>query len=105
MSGDSSMAGVIGQGTVVEKLQEVQQQSPEWGRQQALAAAEVEKRRQQKQVSKAPEGEKSAPLRRREARKFARQHKKSDPKQRKDKVSPKGKSEATASGRIIDVVV
>jgi len=45
MSGNSSMAGVIGQGTVVEKLQEVQQQSPEWGRQQALAAAEVEKAR------------------------------------------------------------
>jgi len=105
MSGNSSMAGVIGQGTVVEKLQEVQQQSPEWGRQQALAAAEVEKRREQKQVRKAPDGEKSAPLRQRQARKFARQQKKTDPKQGKGKNSPQETGEAKPSGRIIDVVI
>jgi hypothetical protein len=99
------MAGVIGQGTAVEKLQEVQQQSPEMSRQQALAAAEVEKRRQQKQVTKSPEGEKSAPLRRREARKFARQRKKSDPGKGKEESSPKGKGGAKPSGRIIDIVI
>jgi alkylated DNA repair dioxygenase AlkB len=105
MSANTSVGGIIAQGSKVEKLQEVQHQGPEWRRQKALTAAEEEKLRQQKQVRKTPESEKDLSVTERQP-----QHHEPDPedpeKEEKESEHQQGDRPRKSGGsHIIDIVV
>ena len=108
MSANTTMGGIVAQGSKVEKLQEVQHQGPEWRRQKALSAAEEEQLRQQQRVRKAPEGAKNLSVTERESQQHQRPDSEDeDPVKKEKKAAPQQGDRPQKSGdsHIIDIVV
>ncbi|MBW1980222.1 MAG: hypothetical protein JRJ12_03290 [Deltaproteobacteria bacterium] len=103
MSSTASMGGVIAEGVKVEKLQEIQQQTPEWQKRTTMTAAEQERSQKQKQVRKSAASDQNLAISERQAH-----NKGKDERHKKNSKDDGSEGEAAASdepGRFIDIVV